>query len=59
MALAARLGPKCGETVANERLVRFTADGRRFAVFAVGRALVDGTDDAALARGLHDELVNP
>jgi adenylyltransferase/sulfurtransferase len=58
-ALAARLSAKCGETVVNEWLVRFTAGGRRFTVFADGRAIVDGTDDTAVARGLYDELVNP
>lgn len=41
----------------NEYLVRFSIDGREVTVFADGRAIVKGVDDAAAARALYARYV--
>jgi adenylyltransferase/sulfurtransferase len=42
---------------ANEYLVRFSADGLEVTVFSDGRAIIRGTDDASVARGIYSRYV--
>ncbi len=55
-ALAVRLGA-LGEIKANEYLVRFSADGFEITVFRDSRAIIKGTDDVSVARGLYARFV--
>ncbi|HEX8189485.1 MAG TPA: ThiF family adenylyltransferase [Pyrinomonadaceae bacterium] len=55
-ALAARLGG-AGEVKANEYLVRLRAGGYELTVFRDARAIVRGTDDAAVARSVYARYV--
>jgi molybdopterin-synthase adenylyltransferase len=55
-ALAARLSA-AGEVKANEYLVRLSAGGYELTVFRDARAIVRGTDDAAVARTLYARYV--
>jgi adenylyltransferase/sulfurtransferase len=55
-ALAARLAP-CGAVTRNDYLVRVRLDGCELTVFADGRAIVAGTDEPAVARGLYAKYV--
>jgi adenylyltransferase/sulfurtransferase len=55
-ALAARLSA-AGEVKSNEYLVRLSAGGYELTVFRDARAIVRGTDDAAVARTLYARYV--
>ncbi|HEX8499666.1 MAG TPA: ThiF family adenylyltransferase [Pyrinomonadaceae bacterium] len=55
-ALAARLSA-AGEVKANEYLVRLRAGGYELTVFRDARAIVRGTDDAAVARSVYARYV--
>ena len=46
-----------GATSANEFALRFSAGGHLLTVFADGRAIVQGTDDPALARSLYARYI--
>lgn len=52
-ALAGRLEVSGGILARNPQLLRFRAEGHEITLFGDGRAIVKGTDDAALARGLY------
>jgi adenylyltransferase/sulfurtransferase len=54
--LAARLAP-LGEVRSNEFVVRFTAGAHELTVFADGRAIVKGTADPGIARGLYARYI--
>ena len=57
-ALATRLSSNGELDVRHEHdLLRTTVDGLTLTVFADGRALVEGTEDVALAKGLCDRLL--
>jgi len=55
-ALAERLRP-LGEVKSNAYLVRFAADGYEITVFADGRAIIKGTDDPSIARGVYSRFI--
>jgi molybdopterin-synthase adenylyltransferase len=55
-ALAERLAP-VGRVRASEHLVRLTVNGYELTVFRDGRAIVKGTSDPAVARGLYARYV--
>lgn len=55
-ALAERLG-RSGEVKLNEYLVRFVADGYEITVFADARAIIKGTDDPSIARGIYSRFI--
>jgi len=46
-----------GDVRSNEYLVRFTADGFEVSVFSDGRAIIKGTDDASVAKGIYARYV--
>ncbi len=54
--LGKRLRP-LGEVRANEYALRFTTNGYEMTVFSDGRAIVKGTDDPGIARGLYSRYV--
>jgi adenylyltransferase/sulfurtransferase len=56
-ALAAQLARVGEVAVANEHLIRFNASGLEMTLFADGRAIVKGTDDAAAARAMYARFV--
>jgi len=56
-SLAARLEQSALRPERLGALVRFEAEGARFTVFADGRALIEGTDDASRARTLYERWV--
>ena len=55
-ALAERLRP-VGQVSVNEYLVKFTIDQYELTIFPDARAIVKGTDDAAVARSLYAKYV--
>jgi molybdopterin/thiamine biosynthesis adenylyltransferase len=55
-ALKQRLSTLSGLKV-NEYLVRFSADGLEVTVFSDGRAIIRGTDDPSIARGVYSRYV--
>jgi adenylyltransferase/sulfurtransferase len=55
--LAERLQPAVGQVMANEFMLRFTADGYEFTVFPDARAIIKGTDDEALAKSLYARYI--
>lgn len=55
-ALAARLA-RHGDVKSNEYLVRFAADGYEITVFRDARAIIKGTHDITVARGLYARFV--
>ncbi len=55
-ALAARLAAASGEPVRASGVLRVRSDGLRVTLFADGRALVEGTDDARRARAAYDRV---
>lgn len=55
--MAGRLEAATEVTIANEHLVRFSADGQEVTLFADGRAIVKGTSDTARARGIYARYV--
>lgn len=55
-ALAERLQP-LGELRHNQHLLRLTVDGYDLTIFADGRAIVKGTSDPVVARGLYARYV--
>lgn len=54
--LAGRLAG-AGEVRANEFVVRFTAEGYEMSIFPDGRAIVKGTSDPGVARGLYARYI--
>ncbi|HEY3353966.1 MAG TPA: ThiF family adenylyltransferase [Polyangia bacterium] len=56
-ALAARLGAAGAAVTQNAYLVRARLDGHELTVFADGRAIVAGTPDPAVARGVYAKYV--
>ncbi len=54
--LAARLAP-LGRVTQNEYLVQFARDDFDLTIFPDGRAIIQGTDDASVARGLYAKYV--
>ncbi|HOQ98438.1 MAG TPA: ThiF family adenylyltransferase [Anaerolineae bacterium] len=55
--LAERLRPVVGPVAANEFMLRFRAEGYEFTVFPDARAIIKGTDDEALAKGLYARYI--
>lgn len=55
-ALAARLSP-LGRVTRNDYLLQFTLPEYDLTIFPDGRAIIKGTDDAAVARGLYAKYV--
>lgn len=55
-ALARQLGP-LGQVRANEFALRFAVDGYEITVFPDGRAIIKGTQDTGVARGLYARYV--
>ncbi|MBK8151522.1 MAG: ThiF family adenylyltransferase [Acidobacteria bacterium] len=55
-ALAERLRTR-GDVKLNEYLVRFAADGFEITVFGDARAIIKGTDDVTIARGLYARYI--
>jgi len=55
-AIAARL-PKSARAKHNEFMLRFTIDAYRVTLFADGRAIIEGTSDPAVARGVYAKYV--
>lgn len=55
-ALAERL-EKIGKVSINEYLVKFTADNYELTIFPDARAIVKGTEDAAVARSLYSKYI--
>jgi molybdopterin/thiamine biosynthesis adenylyltransferase len=56
-AIARRLAAATEVGTANDYLVRFTADGHEITLFADGRAIIQGTDDPAVARAVYARWV--
>jgi adenylyltransferase/sulfurtransferase len=56
-ALAERLGPVSEITARNDYLLRFTVDGYDITLFADSRAIIKGTEDEVVARGLFAKYV--
>lgn len=54
--LAESLRP-LGDVKVNEYLVRFVADGYEITVFADARAIIKGTDDPSVARGIYSRFI--
>ncbi len=55
--LADRLEPVSTLVARNDYLLRFTVDGYEMTLFADGRAIIKGTEDESLARGLYAKYV--
>jgi molybdopterin/thiamine biosynthesis adenylyltransferase len=55
--LAERLRPLVGQVLANEFMLRFVVEGYEFTVFPDARAIIKGTDDEAVAKGLYARYI--
>lgn len=55
--LAERLAPLSQVTARNDYLLRFVVDGYEITLFADGRAIIKGTEDESVARGLYAKYI--
>jgi adenylyltransferase/sulfurtransferase len=55
--LAERLAPISQITARNDYLLRFTVDGYEITLFADARAIIKGTEDESVARGLYAKYI--
>jgi adenylyltransferase/sulfurtransferase len=55
--LAERLAPVSEITARNDYLLRFTVDGYEITLFADARAIIKGTEDERVARGLYAKYI--
>ncbi len=55
--LAERLAPLSQITARNDYLLRFVVDGYEITLFADGRAIIKGTEDESVARGLYAKYI--
>jgi len=55
--LATRLAPLSEITASNDHLLRFVVDGYEITLFADARAIIKGTEDETVARGLYAKYI--